>query len=441
MTMGHRGGVALALAALVLGTSCGGDDGGGADGAGTDASDSGSADASATMTQGSADSSTTEDLPGPGECGNGVLDGDEQCDDGQANSDSEPDACRTDCRVAHCADGVIDPSLGEECDDASGNSNEPNACRVDCTLPRCGDGVKDTGEPCDDGNEMWGDTCYECSNLWYFVLNSPDQTGGGSPSILRSTREGTPIEIVGGDPSLDGIVQIELGPMGATLYALQSEGDVDRVVALDPVDGTTLAEVALDAALLGSDPELQGLALGSDGALWVAALAGGNTQLVSIDLASNTATVAGDLGSDLGVVDMTADDVDSLYVSTGSHGTVLRIDPVAVSSTPFLNGLQTPIGITYDAGQSMIWVANNPPGGASSMIRADLTGAVTPYATAGTDVDPYVHGVAIDIGGVVLTTQRAYDRVVAVQNFDAVQDFFTEMIVAPSDIEVLDMKP
>src|SRR5262245_8817419 len=41
-------------------------------------------------------------------CGNGQLDGDEVCDDGDANSDSEPNACRTDCTAAHCGDGVID---------------------------------------------------------------------------------------------------------------------------------------------------------------------------------------------------------------------------------------------------------------------------------------------------------------------------------------------
>ncbi|MBK6917292.1 MAG: hypothetical protein IPH07_07825 [Deltaproteobacteria bacterium] len=430
----------LVMGAAMGMTACGGDDGK-ADG-GADTTD-GTADTSASGPSSSA-TDTAESVdsgPGPGECGNGMLDGDEQCDNGADNSDTVPDACRTDCRTAHCADGVIDPSLGEECDDGNLNSNMPDACRVTCVLPTCGDGVKDVGEPCDDGNEMWGDTCHECSNLWYFVLNSPDQSGGGDVSILRSTRDGAPVQVVGGDSSLNGIVQIELGPMGTPLFALQSDGAVDRVVVLDPIDGAMTGEVALDAAVLGADPELQGLALGSDGVLYVAGVAGGNTQIVPVDITALTAGTPFELGSDLGVVDMTADDAGMLYVSTGTTGgSMVQIDPVAMSSTTFLSGFENPIGIAFDAAHHELWVADNPAGAPSYMVRSDLMGNAAPYATAGTDNNPYVHGVAIDIGGVVLTTQRAYDRVVAVQNFDAVQDFFTEMIVDPTDLVILDMK-
>lgn len=116
-------------------------------------------------------------LPG---CGDGVTDTGEECDDGAGNSDTEPDACRTDCTLPICGDGVIDTGEacdppdgttcdafcgiisqtcgdanvdpGEECDDGADNSDtEPDACRTDCTLPICGDGVTDTGEECDDG--------------------------------------------------------------------------------------------------------------------------------------------------------------------------------------------------------------------------------------------------------------------------------------------------
>ena len=89
-----------------------------------------------------------------GACGNGHMEGLEECDDGAANSDSFPNACRTDCTVARCGDGVVDS--GEECDDGPSNSDKvPDACRTTCALPRCGDGLVDSraGEACDCGDE------------------------------------------------------------------------------------------------------------------------------------------------------------------------------------------------------------------------------------------------------------------------------------------------
>jgi hypothetical protein len=45
--------------------------------------------------------------------------------------------------VPACGDGNVDP--GEECDGGEANSDvDADACRSDCTLPRCGDGVPDT---------------------------------------------------------------------------------------------------------------------------------------------------------------------------------------------------------------------------------------------------------------------------------------------------------
>ncbi|MFH2009354.1 MAG: DUF4215 domain-containing protein [bacterium] len=94
------------------------------------------------------------------QCGDGVVEGLEECDDGEANSDTTPDACRTDCVEARCGDGVTDTD--EECDDGPGNSDGlATACRTDCSLPVCGDGVIDPafGESCDDGNFAAGDGC------------------------------------------------------------------------------------------------------------------------------------------------------------------------------------------------------------------------------------------------------------------------------------------
>jgi cysteine-rich repeat protein len=61
-------------------------------------------------------------------CGNGVLEGTEECDNGDANSDTAPDACRSDCRPALCGDGVMDTS--ETCDD--GNAQNGDGCETSC---------------------------------------------------------------------------------------------------------------------------------------------------------------------------------------------------------------------------------------------------------------------------------------------------------------------
>ena len=92
-----------------------------------------------------------------GTCGNGVLEAGEQCDDGNL---APGDGCDGSCQleVSVCGDGTLDP--GEECDRGPNNSDtNPNACRTDCSLAGCGDGVVDTGETCDDGNTGPGDGC------------------------------------------------------------------------------------------------------------------------------------------------------------------------------------------------------------------------------------------------------------------------------------------
>lgn len=98
-------------------------------------------------------------LPGciANECGDGIPDpGFEQCDTGLANSDSEPNACRSDCRLPTCGDLVTD--RGEQCDD--GNDEQALHCLTGCVLNVCGDQVVDPGiEECDDNDLDDGDDC------------------------------------------------------------------------------------------------------------------------------------------------------------------------------------------------------------------------------------------------------------------------------------------
>ncbi len=64
-------------------------------------------------------------------CGDAELFSAEECDEGDANSDTQPDACRTNCLAPRCGDGVID--TGETCDD--GNTNDSDGCTTACLLP------------------------------------------------------------------------------------------------------------------------------------------------------------------------------------------------------------------------------------------------------------------------------------------------------------------
>jgi len=63
-------------------------------------------------------------------CGDSVLQEGEACDTGAALSNSEPDACRTDCSQPSCGDGVTDIAQGEVCDDS--NSWGGDGCSPSC---------------------------------------------------------------------------------------------------------------------------------------------------------------------------------------------------------------------------------------------------------------------------------------------------------------------
>ncbi len=108
-------------------------------------------------------------------CGNGRLDGAEECDDGNfVSCDGCSDTCRSEVGF-QCGDGAVNTPCGEECDSGAANSDvEPDACRSECRMPRCGDGVRDAGEECDDGNTLNCDGCsFACT------LDPPPVCGDG----------------------------------------------------------------------------------------------------------------------------------------------------------------------------------------------------------------------------------------------------------------------
>jgi cysteine-rich repeat protein len=140
-------------------------------------------------------------------CGNGKREGLEECDDGQNNSDSRPNACRTDCTRPRCGDSTTDN--GEQCDDGTRNNDEiPGACRTDCKQAYCGDGVLDVskGERCDDGNTDPYDGCHQCNECVppkdNLTITSDTRLCTGSYNLRDPGNDGL-IRVTGNDVTLD----------------------------------------------------------------------------------------------------------------------------------------------------------------------------------------------------------------------------------------------
>lgn len=96
---------------------------------------------------------------------------DELCDDGNRDIG---DGCGNTCKVETCGDGKID--YGEECDKGIANSDTaPGACRMNCTLPRCNDGVVDVW-PQDFGLDEQCDCGPEYADFDWVEANKPGST-------------------------------------------------------------------------------------------------------------------------------------------------------------------------------------------------------------------------------------------------------------------------
>jgi len=112
-------------------------------------------------------------------CGDEVVwKGHENCDDGDG------DACPADCKSATCGDGIVDEDSGEDCDDD--NEVDDDGCTNICTLAMCGDGIEQPGEECDDANTDNTDTCTtDCLDAACgdgFVQAGVEECDDGNPS-------------------------------------------------------------------------------------------------------------------------------------------------------------------------------------------------------------------------------------------------------------------
>lgn len=145
----------------------------------------------------------------PPQCGNAVLEDGEACDDGRDNSDTEPDACRTNCQVASCGDAIRDN--GEDCDiDAVG-------CLADCSFDAPDFGVFPEAVA---------------------VIGQPDMTSNGQNGL------GVAFNFPAGVLSHEGRVLVGDG-QGVGVFIFDSVPAVggempDAALGLDAVDGESL---------------------------------------------------------------------------------------------------------------------------------------------------------------------------------------------------------
>lgn len=147
-------------------------------------------------------------------CGDGVKAVSEECDDGITNnSNTRPNACRTDCTLPKCHDGVTDNAYNEQCDD--GNTVDYDCCSGNCVLDVCGDGTINCGEQCDNGadNANTADKCRAtgpnaCKNpiCGDHIVDSDEQCDDGNKIDEDGCNAFCEDEFCG-----DGIVQAKLG--------------------------------------------------------------------------------------------------------------------------------------------------------------------------------------------------------------------------------------
>ena len=115
-------------------------------------------------------------------CGNGVVDSGEECEyDSNCPTGKICKNCVCISTSGVCGDGIIQTpnseGVYEECDNGTLNSNTlPDACRTNCRNPYCGDGVVDTGEQCESDNDCReGEICRNCNcirgDLYWADLN------------------------------------------------------------------------------------------------------------------------------------------------------------------------------------------------------------------------------------------------------------------------------
>jgi cysteine-rich repeat protein len=223
------------------------------------------------------------------DCGNGVLEFGEECDDGEANSDTQPDACRTNCMLPYCGDDVTD--TGEECDDGNfnnndacifcedaecgdgflwigieecddGNNNDGDGCSAQCTIeiPICGNNVLEPGEECDDGNNDDGDGCAadctrepcECDGgIKIIELQTTLPYTGGTVEIEARAAKKDKLDYPS-DKDFYGIDSVIFDGTPYNLYTTTDSGAVE-ITSIESSNGYAVITFVVDVTKIGKD--------------------------------------------------------------------------------------------------------------------------------------------------------------------------------------------
>jgi len=202
-------------------------------------------------------------------CGNGVVEQGEECDDGEANSDSEPDACRSACRLPSCGDLVVDEGehcdrvnlAGKECADVgfvSGTLRCDDECDFDVSeCNYCGNGTLEGYEECDDGNQDPGDGCAFCL-VSEFLVNTYTEGGQSQPAVAM-TEDGSFVVVwTSGqqDGDMSGVYGQRYSPDGSRIGVefrinTQTEGRQNHPAVASATNGSFV--VVWESSLPGSN--------------------------------------------------------------------------------------------------------------------------------------------------------------------------------------------
>ena len=200
----------------------------GTDGTATD----GTAGTDGTATDGTTGDATTGGGGGSAPtnaCPNGQVEVDEECDDNNAD---DTDACRADCTLARCGDGVVQTGV-EECDD--GNTVDGDDCTASCKDATCGDGtLQIVGmdiEECDMGAAFNGQPGAPCN---------ADCTLSGCEMTMTCTACGDGVvDMMAGEECDDGF---NISDRTNCTASCKVSVCGDGLVRSDPLDGTPAEE-------------------------------------------------------------------------------------------------------------------------------------------------------------------------------------------------------